>query len=413
MFYTATTSRESLTLRCADGYNRRISAGASHADAMRDIRRQLTRKVIRRDLSALRPVHDAMRAAMVNAADDENVRAIVNAAGRAALVTAVRIAPAVTVDGEEYAPGMIRAALQVARKTLVRACEHGGTDTQRAALRDLDVVNAAAVRYDVAGMEWDAAAPAILATLATVGHDAQDMYSEAMTGISGGYVFDRGTHAGRRLQGTTDTKHKPTNAAPALAMPLHRAAIRAAYLTANRAMHKQRAAAVREVWTEYIRQDGGDLIAVGVAIARIIKGGECWTETDIPAVSRVDVEALHKHLPRALALCRPVQKQIAGYLANGYSVNAIAEKLNRDRRTVQRNVAIMRGTCAEYIRENAPSLLPMFNADKYTAQAVEAENAKDTAHANSANSRRKAGCAEYYREYRARKRAEKEAAANE
>ena len=413
MYYTATTSRESITLRCADGYNRRISAGMSHADAMRDIRRQLTRKVIRRDLSALRPVHDAMRAAMVNAADDENVRVIVNAAGRAALTAAVRIAPAVTIEGEEYAPGMIRAALQVARKTLVRACEHGGTDTQRAALRDLDVVNAAAVRYDVAGMEWDAAAPAILATLATVGHDAQDMYSEAMTGISGGYVFDRGTHAGYRLQGTTDTKHKPTNTAPALAMPLHRAAIRAAYLTANRAMHKQRAAAVREVWTEYIRQDGGDLIAVGVAIARIIRGGECWTETDIPAVSRVDVGALHEHLPRALAICRPVQKQIAGYLANGYSVNAIADKLNRDRRTVQRNVAIMRGTCAEYIRENAPSLLPMFSADKYTAQAVEAENAAHTPRTEKGKAEHKAKFnAEYYREYRARKKAEKEAAAN-
>lgn len=401
MYYTATTSRESLTLRCADGYSRRISAGMSHADAMRDIRRQLTRKVIRRDPSDMRPVHDAMRAAMVNAADNANVRAIVNAAGRAALTTVVRIAPAVTIDGDEYAPGMIRAALQVARKTLVRACEHGGTDTQRNALRDLDIVNAAAVRYDVAGMEWDAAAPAILATLATVGHDAQDMYSEAMTGISGGYVFDRGTHAGYRLQGTTDTHCKPTNAAPALAMPLHRAAIRAAYLTANRAMHKQRAAAIREVWTEYIRQDGGDLIAVGVAIARIIKGGECWTETDIPAVSRVDVEALHEHLPRALALCRPVQKQIAGYLANGYSVNAIAEKMNRDRRTVQRNVAIMRGTCAEYIRENAPSLLPMFNADKYTTQAMEAENARDNS-----------GAARRMREYRARKKAEMEAAAH-
>lgn len=411
MYYTATTSRESLTLRCTDGYIRRISAGASHADAMRDIRRQLTRKVIRRDLSAMRPVHDAMRAAMTNAADRENVRAIVNAAGRAALSTSVRIAPAVTVEGEEYAPGMIRAALQVARKTLARACEHGGTDTQRVALQDLDRVNAAAVRYDVAGYDWDAAAPAILATLATVGHDAQDMYSEAMTGIEGGYVLERGIHAGYRLQGTTDTKHKPTNAAPALTMPLHRAAIRAAYLTANRAMHKQRAAAVREVWTEYIRQDGGDLIAVGVAIARIIKGGECWTETDVPAASRVDVEALHEHLPRALALCRPVQREIAGLLARGYSVDAIARKLERDRRTVQRNVAIMRGTCAEYIRENAPSLLPMFNADKYAAQAVEAEAVEQ--HKKGANSRRKTPLtAEYYREYRARKKAEREAAAN-
>ena len=386
MYYNANTSRASVTLPALSLYAAHVPSG--HAAAMRAVRRAAIRAAVKADPAAMRDVHAAMVETMN--ADPAHVRAAVNAAGRAALASAVRVAPAtVTPDGLSYASGMVRAALQVARKTLSRACEHGGTDTQRIALQDLDRVNAAAVRYDVAGYDWDASTPAVLAVLADVGHDAQDMYAAAMQGIVSGYTFDKGMHKGETLHGTATPDSNP------------REHVRAAYLTANKAMHAQRAAAAREVWTEYIREEGGDLVAVGVAIARIIKGGECWTETDVPAASRVDVDAIREHLPRALALCRPVQREIAGLLARGYSVDAIARKLERDRRTVQRNIAIMRGTCAEYIRENAPSLLPMFNADKYAAQAVEKEAAKDND-----------GAARRMREYRARKKAEREAAAN-
>lgn len=408
MFYNANTSRASVTLPALSLYAAHVSSG--HAAAMRAVRRAAIRAAVKADPAAMRDVHAAMLDTLT-AAPADHVRERVNAAGRAALAAAVRVAPAtLTPDGLSYAPGMVRAALQVARKTLARACEHGGTDTQRVALQDLDRVNAAAVRYDVAGYDWDASTPAVLAVLADVGHDAQDMYAAAMQGIVSGYTFDKGTHKGETLHGTATPDSNP------------REHVRAAYLTANRAMHAQRAAAAREVWTEYIREEGGDLIAVGVAIARIIKGGECWTETDVPAASRVDVDAIREHLPRALALCRPVQREIAGLLARGYSVDAIARTTGRDRRTVCRNIAIMRGTCAEYIREHAPTLLPMFNADKYTAAADERTAA--AAHDKGADNRRteagkaahkaaqKATQAARARAYRERKKAAAQAAAN-
>lgn len=413
MIYNANTARASVTLptlslyaAICDHWKQALPEWQDdhphmHQFAMLRVRRAMIRAAVKADMSVMREVHDAIREALANP-DNAKVqrRVIVRRAAWNALNTAVRVAPAtMTPDGLPYASGMVRAALQVARKTLARACEHGGTDTQRVALQDLDRVNAAAVRYDVAGYDWDASTPAVLAVLADVGHDAQDMYAAAMQGIVSGYTFDKGTHKGEALHGTATPDSTP------------REHVRAAYLTANKAMHAQRAAAAREMWTEYIREEGGDLVAVGVAIARIIKGGECWTETDEPAVSRVDVDAIREHLPRALSLCRPVQREVAGLLARGYSVEAIARKLERDRRTVQRNIAIMRGTCTEYIRENAPSLLPMFNAEKYTAQAMETEAAEQ--HKKGANSRRteagearcKATQAARARAYRERKKA--------
>lgn len=327
-------------------------------------------------------VRDALTAAAVNA-------------GNASAPDAVRVYPA-TFDesGMQYAPGMIRAAVKVARRVMLNAVMNGGTDTQRAALQGLDAVNAAAVRQDAAGVTWEASAAAILATLATVSHDAQDAYAAAMAGIMDGYTVPaRGdrpvtVYNGANVPGSNPAEH-----------------IRAAFLSANRYMHAQRAATVRELSTEYVREQGGDVIAIGTALARIIKGDERWTASDVPAAARVNVESLRAHLPRALALCRPVQREIAALLAQGYSVNAIAAKTGRDRRTVQRNVAIMRGTCTEYLRENAPEVLPMFNADKYTAAAVAEDSARKQGRTEEGRKKDSENAAARMRAYRARKKA--------
>lgn len=342
---------------------------------------------------------NALQAASAAVRDALTAAAI--SAGNASAPDAVRVYPA-TFDecGKPYAPGMIRAAVKVARRVMLNAVMNGGTDTQRAALQGLDAVNAAAVRQDVAGATWEASAAAILATLATVSHDAQDAYAAAMAGIMDGYTIparsDRPAtvYNGANVPGSNPAEH-----------------IRAAFLTANRYMHAQRAATVRELSTEYVREQGGDVIAIGTALARIIKGDERWTASDVPAAARVNVKALRAHLPRALALCRPVQREIALLLAQGYSVDAIAAKTGRERRTIQRNIAVMRGTCAEYLRENAPEVLPMVSAAEFDAFTAAQDSAARAAHNAAANSRRKGGNAEYYREYRARKKAEREAQA--
>ena len=404
MLYNANTARISVTLSAADLYAAHVAEG--HPAALRIVRRAAIRAAVKADPACMRDVHAAMLDTLRNVDGEApaNVRTAVNAAGRSAVAAAVRIAPStLDVDGMPYAPGMIRAAIMVARKTLVHACEHGGTDTQRAALQDMDIVHAAAVRYDVAGLTWEAAAPAILAHLATVGHDAQDMYAAAMAGLTGGYTIPKGKNAGTVLRGTSDPAGTP------------REHIRAAYLTANAAIHKQKAASLRDVSTEFVREQGGDLVAVGTAIARIVKGDERWTLSDVVPAARVDVEALRVHLPHALALCRPVHREIAILLARGYSVAAIAEKTGRDRRTVQRNIAIMRGTCVDYLREHAPAVLPMVDAmtaGEYTAAQTAA---RDREHSRTANSRRteegKARAAACKAAYRERKKAERAAAA--
>ncbi|MBE5775236.1 MAG: hypothetical protein E7337_15140, partial [Clostridiales bacterium] len=132
MLYNANTARASVTLPAADLYAAALANGG-HAAAMRAVRRAAIRAAVKADPAAMRDVHAAMLDTLT-AAPADHVRERVNAAGRAALAAAVRVAPAtLTPDGLPYAPGMIRAAVMVARKTLVHACEHGGTDTQRAA----------------------------------------------------------------------------------------------------------------------------------------------------------------------------------------------------------------------------------------------------------------------------------------
>lgn len=337
---------------------------------------------------------NALQAASAAVRDALTAEAI--AAGIADAPEAVRVYPA-TLDenGKPYAPGMIRAAVKIARRVMLNAVMNGGTDTQRDALRGLDAANAAAVRQDVAGATWEASAAAVLAMLATVSHDAQDAYAAAMAGIIGGYTIAHGKRAGEVYRGANVPGSTPAE---------H---VRAAFLSANVYMHTQRAATVRELSTEYVREQGGDVIAIGTALARIIKNDERWTASDVPAAARVNVESLRAHLPRALALCRPVQREIAALLAQGYSVDAIAAKTGRDRRTVQRNIAIMRGTCTEYLRENAPEVLPMFNADKYAAQAAEAGNAVKHDNGRAAHN---AAAAERMRKLRAARKAAQAAA---
>lgn len=388
MKYIATTNNAAVALSAADLYAAHIVRG--HAAAMRAVRRAVIRAAVKADPSVMQGIHAAMREAMEAA----QTRAAVKAAGRAALAAAVRVAPAtLDTDGKPYAPGMIRAALQVARKVLTRACEHGGTDTQRTALQELDRVNATAVRYDTALHSWEASAPAVVGALAAVGHDAQDMYAAAMAGIVGGYTFPKGAHKGERLGGVSDNGSSP------------REHIRAAYLTANASMHAQRSATVRELSTDYVREQGGDLVAIGTAIARIITADERWTLSDVAPETRVTIEAIREHLPRALALCRPVQRDIAALLARGCSVAQIADRTGRDRRTVQRNIAIMRGTCADYIREHAPELLPMVKAAGYDAFEAAQTAARGQGRTEEGKRRDAANAAERMRKYRERKRA--------
>lgn len=171
----------------------------------------------------------------------------------------------------------------------------------------------------------------------------------------------------------------------------------AIYKAANAYTYASKAAAARDVSTEWIIDGGGDLVAFGTAAASILKGGERWTPT---AAAGMDVEtaaALGETLAAAFATLTPTQRDITLRLVKGYSQRQAAAALGRSVGTIGKHVAIIRKAFADYITENAPRFAELVRQAE-TAAAAKATAARDTT------------AAERMRRYRERKAAAKAAA---
>lgn len=171
----------------------------------------------------------------------------------------------------------------------------------------------------------------------------------------------------------------------------------AIYKAANAYTYASKAAAARDISTEWIIDGGGDLIAFGTAAASILKGGERWTPT---AAAGMDVEtaaALGETLAAAFATLTPTQRDITLRLVKGYSQRQAAAALGRSVGTIGKHVAIIRKAFADYITENAPRFAELVRQAE-TAAAAKATAARDTT------------AAERMRRYRERKAAAKAAA---
>lgn len=274
----------------------------------------------------------------------------------------IRVYPTTTdVNGNIITYNVVRGALQVAtisaKKTVGRT---GGTDTQRRIANELVSVN---IRAGADGAE-QYGAEYVLDMISNTSHDSQDIYSCAEQGIL------TAIHDG------ADIVEQYRNA----------------YLCINKHIMKQRGATARECSLEYTRESGGDIVPINSYIARIINGGERYTPFDDGIIDTETAERLGTVLSSASALLTPRQKDIVKYIGCGYSQRRTAERLNiKSVKTVAEHLTSIRKKYLDYITENAPEFLPLINS----AQVGETTK---KAHRNKHN-------AEYYREYRARKKA--------
>ncbi len=215
--------------------------------------------------------------------------------------------------------GIVKGALMVAHRTAIHAIQHGGTETEQRIEKELAAVNARCYNADTAER--------ILQVIRNYSQDVQDYYSDAQDGL---------------IQGIADGLDIVNQYG-------------LAYSILNRAIQRQRAASQREISTEYIRDDGSDIVEVGTLLANIIQDGGKWIEAASADLTMENRLQLRKALVEIIALLSPVQTDIVRLLAMGYSQRAIAKQVGNDPSTINRNIAIIRGKAAEYFRDNAPS----------------------------------------------------------
>lgn len=269
-----------------------------------------------------------------------------------------RVYPTTTdVNGNIITYNVIRGALQVAttsaKKTVTRT---GGTDTQRRIANELISVN---IRAGADGAE-QYGAEYVLDMISNTSHDSQDIYSCAEEGIL------------TAIHNGADIAEQYHNA----------------YLFINRYIMKQRGATARECSLEYTQESGGDIVPINAYIARIINGGERYTPFNDGIIDTETAERLGAVLSGASALLTPRQKDIVKYIARGYSIADTAERLNiKSKGTVAEHLTRIRSKMLEYIASNAPQFLYMIDSAKVNAAA-----------------QKKKRNAEYYREYRAKRK---------
>lgn len=289
----------------------------------------------------------------------------------------VRVYPDTTTDA-----GQARGAVMVMRRTAANGIKKtGGNDTQRRIERETAAINAR-----IRGAET---AERIISVVADYSPDTQDYFDIAVSALS-------------------------CTAAQGMDIA---AQYSAAYAELNRAIHAQRAATAREISTEFIRDGGGDLVAVNRAIAWILRGSDKWTPTDGGEMDAETAARLDDAIHGGMTVLTPTQRDIFELLARGYSQRRISAKIGRELATVNRHVAILRGKLAGYIRDTMPDFAYRAGAhngattvrvDSATTAATAAAHTMTVdRHANTAE--RKTQNAERARRYRERKAAERNA----
>lgn len=295
----------------------------------------------------------------------------------------IRVYPSTTT-----AAGIARGAVMIARRTAVNAVMRtGGNETQNRIERET-----AAINIRIRGAET---AERILSVVNDYSQDTREFFSTAAAALS--CAAAQGIEIADQY--------------------------RAAYRELNAAIHAQRAATEYEISTEFLTDGGGDLVSINTAIASIMRGGDKWTPTDGGNMDAATAARLGAAIADAMRLLSPTQRRIAELLGRGYSQRRIAEMTGRAVSTVAQNIAILRGKIAGYISGAAAEFAYMVDGHNNgsTVRVDVATAAAETAaaHNSGADGRRTAAGAakhkaahnaEYYREYRRRKAAERKAA---
>lgn len=270
----------------------------------------------------------------------------------------------------DTADGIACGALMVARRTAVNGVlRTGGNATQMRIERETAAANARCMN--------GADAARIHVVISDYSADTQDYYAIAAAALS---------------------------CAAADGLPLEQQ-YAAAYRELNAEIHRQRTATAYEVSTEFLRDGGGDLVAINTAIASIIRGGDKWTPTDGGEMDAETATRLGKAIANAMRNANPTQKRIAELLARGYSQRRIAEMTGRELATINRNIAILRGKVAVCMQGGEfEELVKQVETEQAAKRAASGGRTADGARRKK--ERDKATQAERARRYRERKKAQ-------
>lgn len=231
----------------------------------------------------------------------------------------LRVYPATQDEhGAIISAGVARGALMIARRTAVNAVlRTGGNETQNRIEKELTAANARCC-----GAETITRIENIIESYSA---DTQDFYSCAKSGILDG------------ISDGMDIMAQYANGFAAL----------------NAHVHAQRAASVYELSTEFLTNNGGDIVSINDVIACIIRGGDKWHSVGNGRMDAKTAARLSEAITAAMCTLTPTQRDVAELLGRRFSQRMIAIKLDRSVSTIEKHIAIIRAKIAEYLRGNA------------------------------------------------------------
>lgn len=271
-----------------------------------------------------------------------------------------------TVDknGNADAYGIFKCAVQVATKASKRMLDFAPTDTQRRIANELSVINAkigASKDAETLGASY------VLTLLSQASADAQDFADIAINSVM-------------------DSVSKKMS----LYEQYHNA-----FLAINAENSKLKTRRIKEVGTEYITDNNGQIIALSSQIARILRADEKYTPSASSELSADSVEKIGNAFKAFAPTLTERQKAIFSLTARGYSQRQIQEKLRyKNVATVADHLIKIRAAFIAYAEHNAPDVLNFVSVKEVHADNKRRKSADKTA-------------AERMKKYRERKKAEK------
>ena len=163
---------------------------------------------------------------------------------------------------------------------------------------------------------------------------------------------------------------------------------REAYKAISKHIRGTRTRGEKEVSTEYIAVNGGDLVSITAYTAKLVGNGERYTPDNSGEFSPEQIERLARVIQESFSTLKQSHKDTAKMLVKGMSQSAIARKEGVTAKAVNNRVCRIREVLGEYIETNAPEF-------KYIT-----EQPTETANDNKVKK------ADYMRDYMRAKRAE-------
>lgn len=263
----------------------------------------------------------------------------------------------------ETANGISLAAIRIARSAAKRALTRGATTaTERTIYNDLTHIVTVLNTYPTTPTATD-----IQLLVSALDPDAQEFYSIALEGlytsmIENSYIDD---------ETSGDTLHD-------IYMNGYRAISR--YLRASRTRGE------KELSTEYISVNGGDLVSITAYTAKLVGNGERYTPDNSGDLTPEQLNRLSTVIHNGFATLKESHRNTAKMLVKGMSQKAIAEKEGVSQQAINNRVGRIREHLGEYITTHEPEFAYMI--EEPTATANEGKTARR----------------EYQREYMRKKR---------